>query len=160
MTYLRNAEAFCSVALPAFLCFDWRRSGDLVAWGMRGAALALVSYIVLQGVLYWHIKLQSVVQRQPLPAYFQPLFRFFQYSNVVLIAAAAWLITAMYGAKVSTEDLVWSCGLLGFTVLEQINYYHFQLMYDTRAAFAYLGRNGRLRKAALGQDLKLRSTPR
>lgn len=160
MTYLRNAEAFCSLALPALFCFDWRKSGDPVAWGMRGAALALVSYIVLQGVLYWHLKLQSVVQRQPLPPYFQPLFRFFQYSNVVLIIAVAALIAASYGSNASAADLAWSCGLLGFTVLEQINYYHYQLMYDTRAAFAYLGRNRRLRKAALGQDLKLRSTPK
>lgn len=151
MTYLRNAEAFCSLALPAFLCFDWHRSGGPVAWGMRGVALVLVSYIVLQGVLYWHLKLQSVVQRQPLPAYFQPLFRCFQYSNVLLITAAAALIAAMNG---TTADLAWSYGLLAFTVLEQINYYHYQLMYDTRAAFAYLHRNGRLRKAALGLDLK------
>ncbi len=154
MTYLRNAEAFCSVAAPAALCFDWNRSGGPVAWGMRSAALVLVSYIVLQGVLYWHLKLRSVEQRQPFPPYFQPLFRCFQYTNVLLIATVAVLIAAMYGTTAPVADLAWSYGLLGFTVLEQINYYHYQLMYDTRAAFAYLRRNGRLRKAALGLDLQ------
>jgi hypothetical protein len=154
MTYLRNAEAFCSLALPAFLSFDWHRSASPVAWGMRGAALVLVSYIVLQGVLYWHLKLRSVVQRQPFPAYFQPLFRGFQYSNVLLITAAAALIAAINGTAASAADLMWSYGLLAFAVLEQINYYHYQLMYDTRAGFAYLRRNGRLRKAALGLDLQ------
>ncbi|MQA23742.1 hypothetical protein [Rugamonas rivuli] len=154
MTYLRNAEAVCSFALPAIFCYDWQRSGDPVTWGMRGAALVLISYILLQGVLYWHLKLQSVVQRQPLPAYFQPLYRFFKYSNFLAIAAVAAFIAAMNDATTSTADLLWSYGLLTLAVLEQINYYHYQLMYDTRAAFAYLRRNGRLRKAALGLDLE------
>ena len=154
MKYLRNAEAFCCFALPAIFCFDWQRSAAPVAWGMRGAALVLVSYILLQGVLYWHLKLQSVVQRQPLPAYFQPLYRFFKYSNCLIIGAAAAFIAPMAGASASAADLAWSYGLLALAALEQINYYHYQLMYDTRAAFAYLRRNGRLRKAALGLDLK------
>jgi hypothetical protein len=154
MKYLRNAEAFCSFALPAIFCFDWQRSGNPIAWGMRGPVLVLVSYILLQGVLYWHLKLQSVVRRQPLPAYFQPLYRFFKYSNFLIIAATAALMAAMTGATASAADLTWSYGLLALAVLEQINYYHYQLMYDTRAAFAYLRRNGRLRKAALGLDLK------
>jgi len=154
MKYLRNAEAFCSLALPAILCYDWRKSGDPVAWEMRAAALMLISYVLLQGVLYWHLKLQSVVQRQPLPTYFQPLYRFFKHSNWLVIAAVAAFIWAMNDAGAWTEDLTWSYGLLAFAVLEQINYYYYQLMYDTRAAFAYLRRNGRLRKAALGLDLK------
>lgn len=154
MRYLRNAEALSSVALPAMFYFNWERSSTPVAWDMRLAALALVSYILLQGVLYWHLKLQSITQRQPFPAYFQPLFRCFQYSNCLLIAAVAAFIAAMTGAATSTADLAWSWGLLALAVLEQINYYHYQLMYDTRAAFAYLHRNRRLRKAALGLDLQ------
>jgi len=154
MRYLRNAETFCVLALPAIFCFDWQRSGDPVAWTMRGAALLLVSYILAQGGLYWHLKLQSVLSRQPLPAYFQPLYRFFKLSNYAVIAAAAALIAATNDARASDADLQWSYGLLALAVLEQINYYHYQLMYDTRAAFAYLRRNGRLRRAALGLDLQ------
>lgn len=150
--YLRNAESFCAVALPAVIGYHWQKAPDVVAWDIRGAALALVSYLLLQGALYWHLKLRTVVRRQPLPAFFQPLYRFFQYSNLLLIAAVAALI-ATHGAATST-DLLWSCGLLAFVAAEQINYYHYQLMYDTSAAFAYLRRNGRLRKAALGLDLK------
>ena len=152
MKHLRNAETFCAVALPAAFCYHWQKSPELVAWEMRVAALALVSYLLLQGAGYWQLKLKAVMQRQPLPAFFQPLYRFFQYSNVVLIAAVAAFM-AMHEAATSS-DLLWACGLLAFVVAEQINYYHYQLMYDTSAAFAYLRRNGRLRKAALGLDLK------
>jgi hypothetical protein len=154
MKYLRNAEACCSLALPALFCFAWQRSGDPVAWTMRGAALMLVSYILAQGGLYWHLKLQSVLRRQPLPAYFQPLYRFFKYSNQAVIAAVAAFIAVTHDVAASDADLKWSLGLLAFAVLEQINYYHYQLMYDTRAAFAYLRRNGRLRRAALRLDLE------
>lgn len=154
MSYLRNAELLFSLALPALFFLNWQKSAAPVAWELRGAALALISYILLQGALYWHLKLHTVLRRQSFPAYFQPLFRFFQYSNLVAIIAVTVLAATMRGNSASTADLAWTMGLLGFAVLEQINYYHFQLMYDTRAAFAYLRRNGRLRKAALRLDLE------
>jgi hypothetical protein len=53
----------------------------------------------------------------------------------------------------SDTDLRWTVGLLLGALLEHINYYHYQLMYDTRAAFDHLRRHGRLRKAALGIDM-------
>ncbi|MNL80966.1 hypothetical protein D3C87_2079490 [compost metagenome] len=72
--------------------------------------------------------------------------------------AAFVSFVAFFAARSSAgtplADLAWSYGLLAFAVLEHINYYHYQLMYDTRAALASLRRNGRLRKAALGLDLR------
>ena len=120
---------------------------------LAAPALALVCYLLLQGVLYWHLKLGSVVRRQPLPAYFQPLYRVLKQANLPLIAAVAGFV-AVTSAAATKADLAWAYGLLAFAVLEHVNYYHYQLMYDTRAAFASLRRNGRLRKAALGLDLQ------
>ncbi|MYM84707.1 hypothetical protein GTP44_22515 [Duganella sp. FT50W] len=45
---------------------------------------------------------------------------------------------ARYGQP--EEDLLWSFGLLTFVVAQQINYHHYQRMYDTGDAFAYLRR--------------------
>lgn len=160
LQYLRNAEALCCLALPLALCLHWHKSAAAVAWELRAPALALVCYLLLQGVLYWHLKLGSVVRRQPLPAYFQPLFRVLKTTNLFCIAAVAAFVSfvAFFAARSSAgtplADLAWSYGLLAFAVLEHINYYHYQLMYDTRAALASLRRNGRLRKAALGLDLR------
>lgn len=151
MTYLRNGEGFAALALPVVFSMVWATSDDPVAWGMRGAAMAMVVYILLQGMLYWQLKLQSTITRHALPAYFQPLYRFFKYSNVVAIAGVATLI-AMSGG--GSADLWWSCGLLAFAALEHINYYHYQLMYDARGALDYVRRNGRLRRAALGLDMR------
>jgi hypothetical protein len=152
MKYLRNAEVVSSVALPAIFCYHWQQSAEPIGWAVRLPALALVSYLLLQGAWYWQLKLQAVVQRQPLPSYFQPLYRFFKYSNLVLIVMVAAFIALANQA--TTDDLLWSFGLLAFVVAEHVNYYHYQLMYDTSSAFAYVRRNGRLRKAALGLDLK------
>lgn len=157
-TYLRNAEAVCVLALPAALCFVWQRVGAPINWSVRLTALAVVSFILLQGAVYWHLKLRTVVARQHVPAWFQPVYRGLRRANCLAILAVGALVTANIASGLSAADLAWSWGLLAFAVLEHINYYHYQLMYDTRAGLAYVGRNKRLRKAALGLDLQ-RSAP-
>ncbi|MYM65948.1 hypothetical protein GTP45_03735 [Pseudoduganella sp. FT55W] len=153
MKYLRNAEAFCAFFLPLVFWLDWRKSEQPVAWDLRIAATALMSYILLQGALYWGLKLQAFAGHRPLPAYFQQLYTTFKYSNVIAIGAVLALV-ASRSAAVTSADLGWTGCVLALVIAEQINYYHYQLMYDTRAAFAYLRRNGRLREAALALDLK------
>jgi hypothetical protein len=149
-SYLRRGEALAAVALPIVFVWKWMGSATPVAWDLRGAALAMVCFILLQGTLYWHLKMKSVEQRKPLPAYFSTLFRSFQVINMVAIAA---MLVALFRASVTRDDMEWTGWMLALVILEQINYYHYQLMYDTRAALAYLGRNRRLRKAALALDL-------
>lgn len=159
MKYLRNTELLSGLVLPAVLCYTWQNAAEPVQWEMRGAALLVVSHILFQGALYWQLKLQTVVRRTAFPPWFQPLYRCFKYSNLLLIAAVAVLIGMPNETAPSAADLAWTCGLLAFAALEQINYYHVQLMYDTGAALAHLRRNGRLRKAALRIDLERRVAP-
>lgn len=153
MRYLRNAEAFCALFLPLLFWNDWRKTDGPWAWDLRLAATALMSYILLQGALYWHLKLQGMTRRQPLPAWFQPLYRAFKYSNLIGIAAVL-AVAVQRGAAATRADLWWAGCVLALVVAEQINYYHYQLMYDTRAAFSHLRRHRRLREAALALDLK------
>lgn len=153
MAYLRTAELLTAFALPVVLSFYWYREALPIDWTMRLVPMLLVSCILLQGALYWQLKQQVVGLRHRLPDYFPRLYRSFQYLNVLMIVGAAGFIAVKTGGGTTTADLGWAWGLLGFAVLEQINYYHYQLMYDTGRSFAYLRRNGRLRRAALGLDL-------
>jgi len=153
MKYLRTAEAFCAFFLPLIFWLDWRKTEGPVAWDLRIATTVMMSFILLQGALYWHLKLRSFTLHQPLPAWFRHLYNTFKYINVLLIAALMLLIANRYAA-VTTEDLWWSGCVLALVVAEQINYFHYQLMYDTRGAFSYLRRHRRLREAALALDLK------
>lgn len=153
MKYLRTAEALCAFGLPLIFWLDWRKTVGPVAWDLRIATTVMMSVILLQGALYWHLKLRSFTLHQPLPAWFRHLYNTFKYINVLLIAALVLLLSQRYAA-VTTEDLWWAGCILALVVAEQINYFHYQLMYDTRGAFAYLRRHGRLRVAALALDLK------
>ncbi|RJG15279.1 hypothetical protein [Massilia cavernae] len=153
LMYLRSREALAAILLPAVIVWTWWDRGGDVAWILRIAALALLAYILVQGTLYWHRKLRSLEDQKPLPPYFHAVFRGFKWSNLVAIAAILITLLSTDRTSLSEADLGWTLGLLAGAVLEHINYYHYQLMYDTRASFGHLLRNGRLRKAALGIDL-------
>jgi hypothetical protein len=151
--YLRNREAFAAVVLSILIPLDWiNRSSDIM-WELRVPALFLFGVILLEGTLYWHLKLRSLEERTPLPAGFSTLFTVFKWFNAggiaVVLAATVWLRD-----DATSQDIGWTLILLAAAGLEQINYFYYQLMYDTRAAFDYLRRNKRLRRAALGLDIE------
>jgi hypothetical protein len=141
-----------AILLPAVIIWTWGKTGEEIAWGLRIAALTLLAYILVQGTFYWHLKIKLIEEQKPFPSYFQGLFRAFKLSNLIAIGAVLVMIWIDRNA-LSEADIGWSATLLAGAVLEHINYYHYQLMYDTRAAFGYLRRNKRLRKAALGIDM-------
>jgi hypothetical protein len=153
LKYLRSRELMAAVLLPAVIVWRWLDRGGDIAWGVRLGALFLLAYILVQGGLYWHLKLQSLARQQRLPAWFPRLFRAFAYSNLFAIAAIVAALLSIGRSGLSDPDIGWTAGLLAGAVLEHINYYHYQLMYDTRASFGHLLRNRRLRKAALRIDL-------
>ena len=153
LRYLRSREALAAVLLPAVIAWAWWNKGGDIAWGLRCAALVVFAAILLQGTLYWHLKLGQVVHDRPLPSWFRPLFCAFKWSNLAAIGALLAGLVPLDRQAVTAADFKWTAGLLAGAVLEQVNYYHYQLMYDTREAFRYLRRNRRLRKAALGIDM-------
>lgn len=153
LKYMRWVEAASAFVLPLLFWNNWYQRSGHFAWELRIASLAVVSYILLQGALYWHLKIRSIDARLPLPAWFWPLFKGFKWSNVVAMGAVLAALIAGCLGSAARVDLAWAWGLLAFALLEHINYYHYQLMYDTRAIFASLRQNGSLRRAALGVDL-------
>ncbi len=151
--YLRSREALAAALLPAVIVWRWWDIGGDLAWSMRLAALALLAYILLQGTLYWHLKFRALEGQQPMPACFPALFRGFKLSNQLAIAGLLVLLLVIDRNAVNEADIGWTAGLLAGAILEQINYYHYQLMYDTRSSIEYVRRNRKLRKAALGLDM-------
>jgi signal transduction histidine kinase len=153
LRYLRNAEAFLALALPGVLAFHWWGSGETVDWALRLPPAVLVGLMLLQGAHYWHLKLVSMRSREPLPAYFRPLYHSFRAADLIaLIVMTIWLaVMALRGA--AKTDLAWAAAILAFAVLEFVNYFGLQLMHDTAADFNYPRRHRRLRRAALATDL-------
>ena len=153
LRYLRNAEAFAALALPAVLIWHWLQSGLPVDWALRLPPTLLVGVMLLQGAGYWHLKLESVRTRRALPSYFRPLYRALRLADLLATMAVVIACGVMSQRGAATADLAWAGGLLVFAVLEYINYFGVQLMHDNRADLQYLLRHRRLRRAALATDL-------
>ena len=154
LTYLRNWELVNVALVPAQVAVIWYATGDAaVAWRLRALGMLLVSYLLLQGGIYWHLKLQAVRRVSGgLPAWFVPVFSGLKWTNPLLIgAAAAYVMLGRHGA--GTADRAWSLAILAFAYIEHVNYYVRQLMHDTAADAAYLKRFRRLRHAPLRRDL-------
>ena len=154
LRYLRNAEAMIAVALPVVFVAVWNKAGHPVAWPLRMGSVALVCALLLQGALYWHLKLAAVTTGSGMPQWFARLFTSLRRINVVVFAGYAIVLASVAANGASRADLGWSAALLSFAVLEHVNYYHWQLMYDTGGAFRSALRRRGLRPAALGVDLR------
>lgn len=151
---LRTLEAFNVVWVPASLAYLWRTMGA-EGWLLRSGAVAIVAYILVQGAIYWQMKLNAVIRgERGLPGYFPALFNFFRRSNLWLFIAYGILVAVVIArGALDSRDLAWGIGLYGFAILEHVNYYAYQLMHDSRNDRRYLARHRRLRRAALRDDL-------
>jgi cyanate permease len=81
-------------------------------------------------------------------------------ANVVAFALLAIALAAATVIGIQSADLGWSAALLAFAMFEHMNYYRWQLMYDTGRDLRAVWRRKRLRKAALAADLRRASTAR
>jgi hypothetical protein len=126
-------------------------------WIVRTYSLTVVIFILLQGVAWWMWKLRILKAGQRMmPTVILKRFALFRQANWFLICLfplvfiLKWLVT---NSLWSTKD-VWlgSLFLVG-ALLEQINYYYYQLMYDNRYDWAYLRQHRRLRRGSIGKAL-------
>jgi hypothetical protein len=154
---LRNWEALNVLLLPALLAGGWITRQSDVSWGVRLPPLLLVSAVLAQGAVYWHIKLRSIGDGRAFPGWFCGFYRTLRALLCLGLAGYALHLWSMVrGDVVSGWDVAWSLGLLGFSVLEYANYFWLQLKHDSSADLRYLHRHRRLRPAPLATDLERR----
>ena len=111
---------------------------------------ALFAFLLLQGAAYWASKLRQVAAASgPLP--FADAFALARLTNVPVLAIGLLFISwaVVRGLSAGT----WPGLAFGvFAVLEYVNYFHLQLMYDTPADLRRLRTQGP-RRAHLHRDL-------
>ena len=154
MKYLRNAEGMFAVVFILLLPWYWMQADVGVAWLVRLPPLVMVCYILAQGATYWAAKYRQYARAVALPSWLPRLFRGFQLSNVIGLSGIGLWLTLAAGRDTGLVDLGWGAGLWAFAVLEHVNYYHRQLMYDTRGALRRLKATRRLRIPLLAEDMR------
>ena len=113
---------------------------------------ALFAILLVQGAAYWTAKLRQPA-RSPLPG-----ARAFAAARlgIPLLLAAGLLFLGWSVVRDPGAGNLPGLGFALFAVLEYVNYFHIQLMYDNAEDLRYLRTHG-LRRAHLARDLR---TPR
>ncbi len=151
LRYLCYGELLNVFAVPAALWFFAVKNGETPGLISNIAAL-LVSFVLLQGVAYWHLKLKATQTNTQIPLAQIALFRPMRTLNWIVLVAW-WVVAFATGPHAQFE---WGVGIFLWTLvlLEQINYYYNQLMYDFSADWRRLLKTKTLRKPSLRRQLE------
>lgn len=150
---LRNVEWFNVPFLIVILSLTWPdRTLDMI-W-QRLSAYLVVAGLLLIGGWYWHLKVRQIGEGRPIESELAVLARAKWIAATVLaVVSIALLVSSLRGLG-STADRWWATGFLVLAWLEYVNYFHLQLMHDTRSDLARLKRTRRLRRSWLASDLE------
>jgi hypothetical protein len=151
---LSRLEALNVVLLPGCVVVTVLALGGTVGPGTILGLLAC-SLVLAEGALYWWARHDALVLRDPrLLRRAIPRLDRAQRLNVLALSVVALAGGLCCLTRRSVDqDVVLGAALLGLAVLEHVNYFHVQLMHDTRADLRRLWRTKRLRRSHLARDL-------
>jgi len=155
LRYLWTGELFASFFLPAVVAFE-ARILDQPMGLLSIYSAALVAWLLWQGAAYWRLKLQAVRRDSAVAARHLRWFAALKRINWALIGLLPVLAAtrALAGAGFrSSLDVVAGLGFYTLALLEQVNYYHYQLMYDYAPDWRYLLEHRRLKRSSLSRAL-------
>ena len=162
LTVLWTLELFNSFSLPAVLFFVAGQLGQPVGPFPFYAAV-LVALLLWQGAAWWRLKLRSVRAGRSLSRGALRPFAFLKWANWVLLALlpVALAVEFWWAGRLRVFALMAGGAFYVLAILEQINYYYYQLSYDNRADWRWLLRHRRLKRASLARALEaeLRTLP-
>lgn len=155
LLYLRNWEFLNIFLLPAFLYSTLVRL-KTPNWQPFAYGMFVLCLILAQGTFYWHLKLQSVYKNTlDLPSYFKSMFSTFKWVNVALLSMyPIFMIGNCIVSFLPFQVSFWSNALFAFVILEQINYYHYQLSHDNLNDIRFFIKHKKIRRAPLYIDLQ------
>ena len=131
----------------------WQHAPVPVGTWQRTVAFLPVAGLLAVGGWYWHRKLRQLRDGRPLDDALPMLQRVGRRARRLLTVLTVAMGLSWMTATGSTADRSWATLLLLFAWAEYINYFHVQLMHDTRSDVARLCRTRRLRCSWLANDL-------
>lgn len=160
--YLWTGEATAAVLFTALLLYFAISDCRWSRWILRTYSVAVVVFILGQGVFWWRWKLRLLAQgRRTMPPHVVARYARLRWINWVLIAGFALAVVVKWlliGQLPADRDLWYGLLILGGALLEQVNYYYYQLMYDSAYDWNHLRTHRRLRRGTVAKVLD-RQTP-
>ncbi len=154
---LWTGEAAAIIVFVSFLLWFAYRDGQWQKWIIRTYSLGVVILILIQGIVWWRWKLHILRNNQRLiPEHVLKSFLFWRRTNWWLIGSFPLVVvvaTKLTAQSLLSADTFIGLLILGGAVLEQINYYYVQLMYDSAYDWAYLRTHRRLRRGTIAKAL-------
>ena len=154
---LWTGEAAAILVFVALFLYRALSDGQWANWVARTYSLAVVIMILLQGIIWWRWKIRILQAGQrTMPARILVWFRRFRWINWLLIGLfplVLWLTWRFTGLLWSSRDTWLGLFFIGGALLEQINYYYTQLMYDNPYDWNYLRTHRRLHQGSIGKAL-------
>jgi hypothetical protein len=149
---LRNLEWFNIPFLLTILSLTWSDRAVESIWQRFIAYLAVASLLAMGG-WYWHLKLHQIGSGRSIASELAFLEKVRLVAPIVLIGLTVALAASWLGGLGSTADRWWATGFLVLGWAEYVNYFHVQLMHDTKSDLTRLLTTRRLRKSWLANDL-------
>lgn len=159
--YLWTGEALAATVFIVFLLYSVYQDGVWQRWIARSYSLGVVILILLQGIVWWHLKGRLLTENQRrMPLSVLSSFLVCRYLNWILIGLFPLVVaitTQLTQQPRVSIDTVFGLLILAGAMLEQINYYYVQLMYDSAYDWAYLRTHRRLRRGTIAKALDVRA---
>ncbi len=155
LRYLWTFELFDSFLFPVLLA--WGATYLRQPVGVFAVySTALVTWLLWQGAAYWWLKLRAHKTGTRIAGRFLGFFRVLRVVNWGLIALLPVILVMMGLLSLIVQsrlNLAVGIGLYALAVLEQVNYYHYQLMYDYGPDWRCLMKHRRLKRSSLSRAL-------
>jgi len=150
---LWTLEAVNAVLMPAVVGGLVLTGGGSLGPAFASGALLCAGLLVL-GALYWRAKLAQLRRRAPVLPHRRTFARAKPVAALAVVVtgqgcALAPLLGETLAGGVAGGAVLWALG-----ALEYVNYFHRQLMHDTRADLRRLWATRRLRRSFLALDLE------
>ena len=156
-TYLWTGETAAIGLFVVLWIWFFNQDSDWQGWVARTYSLGIVIVILLQAVFWWRSKsrlLESEDRTMPRP--FLDRYRRWRTINWWLIGAYPLVVIGaaqITGQPLNSADTWFGLVFLFGAILEQINYYYVQLMYDSPYDWAYLRKHRRRRQGTVAKAL-------